>query len=93
MKCVDRCPEEENTFGYDGDNTCVRICPNLTYADEDSRECEAGCSGDYFADDTTNRCVSECPKYPPLFADPANNKCTETCSPDSYAYMEDRTCV
>ena len=62
---------------------CTSKCPQNYYADPIDRTCKVATDCPttpvrYYADDTTNLCVTDCP--PNYYTDPASSRCVVFCS-------------
>jgi hypothetical protein len=74
MSCITtKCPTLPSLYGYN--NKCINQCPSGTYAHPVDRVCAATCTGIYYKDDSTMRCVTICPTNPNLFANTRTNLC------------------
>lgn len=74
MSCISTlCPTYPSLFAYQ--NKCIKECPPAKYAHPTLRTCEDSCTGLYFQDDSTHRCVLICPTNPNLFANTRTNIC------------------
>lgn len=92
MSCISTlCPSFPSLFGYN--NVCIEKCPVTTYAHPVDRICAPGCSGVYYMDDSTKRCVLICPTNPNLFANKRTNMCVSQCDIDQFADNSTRECV
>lgn len=66
-----RCFGNPQTFGYvdaNGVHTCQYYCLNLTSTPPL-----------FYADNSTNLCVTTCPTSPPMFSDPISGNCVLFC--------------
>ena len=93
--CVWPCPSDPDEYADDTNGgNCVRTCANGTYAWTGNRTCRTGCGAhSLFADNSTNRCVSECNTLPYYYADSLVWKCVYHCSGGQYADNRTQTCV
>lgn len=75
---MNECPTAtEQTFGYLGNNTCLRICPDDYYARNDTKQCVLAkdCGANSWGDEISKYCVSRCPSYPLTFGYDTTKMC------------------
>ena len=63
-----------------------------------TKRCRSSCLANYFTDNSTMRCVTQCPPYPNYFADilttsPTFGRCVKYCPPNTYASNSSRVCA
>ena len=79
-KCVTSC---NSSLGEVGDRLiwkCVPRCSSLSeYADLVNGYCVSQCPVNYFADNRTQTCISNCSQYTLMYGDTANRVCVEQC--------------
>jgi len=93
--CVTSCPSDKLTVGDKTNWKCVERCSNLSqFADPVTGHCESICSDGYFADNSTQLCVSNCSLYSLKYGNTATKVCVDLCQ-NTTLYADDltRLCV
>jgi hypothetical protein len=93
--CVTVCPASKGLVGDQLIWKCVARCSSLTqYADLNAGYCVSLCPSGYFADNSTQTCVSNCSQYTLMYGDTVNRVCVTVC-PTSTLYTDElqRLCV
>lgn len=81
-KCVIECPTAtEQTYGFTGNFTCMRVCPNGYFARNDTKQCvlPINCAANSWADPISKYCVSRCPSDPLSFGYDTDRTCVNVC--------------
>lgn len=64
----------------------MKYCPTDYYAYTRTNECVQYCAHwRFYADNTTWKCVTECPSDPDYYADYASRTCVRRCPPNKFA--------
>jgi len=92
--CLTMCPSlPSRLYAYNSTRSCVSTCVN-SFADDSNNICVPQCLSPSFpnSDNSTNRCVLQCPNSPDYYAD--SNVCVEYCTtPNYFADSNGRICV
>lgn len=87
--CLDKCVFQKPKFTWKDrlNNFCVTFCPYTYYADNYTGACELTCSNGTFADQSSRRCVINCPINPASYSTIVNGVgvCVYNCPNGTYS--------